>query len=264
MANDEDDDAGCIEDALAAEEDCDEYIASLYASISPSKKGNGFYIPHLSSFHANTEVRANSRFFTHPRPYDLNPDDVPTAHPLRALARMLEDAPPKSVVRAYAYFLTDPYAIDLITHHAKSKTVRVIMHPVQKSIDAIKTFCNNFTQLDDYGNNAKSVFQQFVKIRVANLVGQHCTPFTSMHIKGIITDDLVSVGSYNLSVPARCTNSECMYFLQCTEQDKTHFDSLWDALEDRPLDPWNYAPALLATVPKRAVVSGTAAKRPRM
>jgi hypothetical protein len=41
----------------------------------------------------------------------------------------MDDAPNVSVVRVYAYMLSDMDAIDLLAHHAKYKTVNVILHP---------------------------------------------------------------------------------------------------------------------------------------
>jgi len=85
----------------------------------------------MNDFHSPIDL-GNTRctFCTTPRPdYDKSPLTVPTQHPLRAIAKVLNEAPMGSIVRFYAYSLTDPFVLDLFTHHGNDKTVNVIINP---------------------------------------------------------------------------------------------------------------------------------------
>jgi hypothetical protein len=79
---------------------------------------------------------------------------LPSQHPVRVIAKIMDDAPSRSVVRVYAYMLTDMDAIDLLAHDAKHKTVNVIVivHPNTQSFNRMTQFFNEF------GNNARRHF----------------------------------------------------------------------------------------------------------
>ena len=111
----------------------------------------------------------------------------------------MHDAPDLSVVRIYAYSLTDPYVIDMIAHYAKSKQMKVILHPDQHTIRRIQEFCTNIPTAAD-GSNPRQLISRLVEIRAFPLDSPQCNEFTAMHGKSIITESLAIVGSYNLSV----------------------------------------------------------------
>jgi hypothetical protein len=229
MDNDEDYDngAGAV---WAGEEESDGYVKSIYDSLrdqTSTPPGRGWFIPDLATFHVPTA--ASNRFSCTPREYDQAPGDVPPDHPVRAVAGILAAAPELSIIRIYAYSLTDPYVIGMIAHHAKSKVIQIILHPDLHSIRRIKEFCANIPTAAG-GSNPQRVLSSRVEIRVFQLDGPHCNEFSAMHGKSIITDSLLLVGSYNLSVQARCKNKELVYVIETTDENKTMFDNEWKSL----------------------------------
>lgn len=138
--NDEGFDNGAKE-VWDGEEAADEYVKSIYDSLrtqSHASPRKGWLIPDLAHFHAPVRVYAGARFSCSPREYDQTPGDVPASHPVRAICRLLEDATDLSEIRIYAYSLTDPYVIDMIAHHGKSKRIKIILHPDQHTIRRIQ------------------------------------------------------------------------------------------------------------------------------
>ena len=250
--NDEGYDNGDSE-VWAGEEESDDYVRSIYESLrnqSHTPPEKGWFIPDLALFHTSVSVVSGSRFSCTPRDYDQAPGDVPANHPVRAISRLMHDAPDLSVVRIYAYSLTDPYVIDMIAHYARSKQVKIIMHPDQHTIRRIQEFCNNTPTAPD-GSNPRHLFSRLVEIRAFPLDSPHCNEFTAMHGKSIITESLAVVGSYNLSVQARCKNREFVYCVESTDVDKAEFDAEWQTLEGRKADVWNADPKLFERARKR-------------
>ena len=228
---DYEDNAGCADEFREGEDACDDYVDELYTELSPSKLGSGFYFRQLSELHEGTTVTAGSKFYCRPRPYDRLPSEIPQDHPLRSISYMLQNARTHSVVRVCAYMLTDPFAIDLLIHHAKSKTVKRILHPDQKSYDRIYDFLFRWHDEEEYGG-ARDVMRNAMQVRVAQTTHSR---FTQMHMNTILTKSLLGSGSYNLSCPARCANWETFFFLNAENDDITRFDTMWDSLEGREL-----------------------------
>ena len=94
----------------------------------------------LRDFHSSIDLAAGSTFRMTPPSFDRNPATIPKRHPLRAIAKVLEEAPAGSIVRICAYSLTDPLTFDLIAHHGNDKTVNVIIHPIDYTAQQIKQF----------------------------------------------------------------------------------------------------------------------------
>jgi hypothetical protein len=155
----------------------------------------------------------------------------------------MHDAPELSVIRIYAFSLTDPYVIDMIAYYAKSKQVKIILHPDQHTIRRIQEFCNNVPTAAD-GSNPKHLISRLVEIRAFPIESPFFNEFTAMHVNSIITDSLKVTGSYSLSVQARCKNIELVDCVKSTETDKAVFDFVWQAMEGRKVDVWNANPKL--------------------
>ncbi|KAL3920395.1 MAG: hypothetical protein SGARI_006956, partial [Bacillariaceae sp.] len=230
LQEDDDYDGGAAA-MLEGEKDAAEYVDSIYASLKASSTPpvDGWFIPDLANFHQGVDVFSTSRFFCEPREWDQAPSDVPVAHPLRAIADVLDKAPNRSLVRVWAYSLTDPYAIDMLTHHSKFKTMRVILHPDRYSVEQILKFCRNIPSSKE--GDPIILIKSLVQIRVAKMNAHHCEYRSSMHRKAIITASKIVVGSYNLSCLARCKNAESVYVVDTTEADKNQFDATWKSLE---------------------------------
>ena len=178
------------EDAEGFEEDFDDvddeafpHIQQYYASLTPDLRGDGHFDTRLANFHEGVNVPEERYFCSRPKSLAYLNDDprkTPADHPLRAIAWVLESAPPNLVVRVFCYSLTDPIAIDLIVHAGSSREVKVILHPNNRSKRALEEF------VDQHG---KSAFLENVEMRLANLTGADCeSSKVQMHDKSIITD----------------------------------------------------------------------------
>lgn len=220
-------------------------------SPDTKQKLTGWFIPQMSNYHHGVIVSEGRRYFSQPREEDQQPLDTPKDHPLRAIAALMDAAPAGSVIRVYACSLTDPYFIDLITHHCKEKPTQVILEPNEVSLHAIKRVCSAF-DATKAGNSepAKAILQSTnIKFRVANCYPHF--PETSMHMKGLITDEWTLLGSYNFSMAARYKNWEQVLCVRSQQVDTLWFDSLWGSLLDREIDLWNYDGSLFRKKQKR-------------
>ena len=238
LQDDEDFDGGEAE-TWAGERDAEDYVASIYSSLKDSAvpPGDGWFIPPLADFHDGVDIADTKSFYCEPREWDQDPSDVPQGHPARAIARVLQNAPEQSVVRVWTYSLTDPYMIDMLLHHAKFKTMRVILHPDIYSVKKIQEFCGNIPSSKE--GNPTILIKNLVNIRVANMNKAHCEFRSSMYRKAIITENFSGVGSYNLSCLARCKNEETLYIVKTSEADIQNFDEKWNSLATRQLDITN-------------------------
>jgi len=157
---------------------------------------------------------------------------------------VMEAASNGSVIRLYSYSLTDPYLIDLITHHCKTKTIHIILEANELSINVIKRVCSEFDATKT-GNSepAKALVQSTnIMFRVANCYPHF--PETSMHMKGLITKEWTILGSYNFSLAARYKNWEQLVCVRSQQVDTLWFDALWGSLMEREIDLWNYDASL--------------------
>lgn len=217
---------------LKEQEEADKSYDSLVQTMFDSNSGDraGWYLDHMETFHERTTAQAGESYYAIPAAYSA---PLPPQHPLRVIAKMFNDAPNGSVVRVYAYMLTDMDAIDLLAHYAKHKTVNVIIHPNDQSYNRMTQF------FDEFGNSAR---RHFANVRVAPLSGPGNTRFTQMHIKGVVTRSLSAFGSYNLTYPAKHASWEMITLKNTTTTDIEFFDRLWETC--RPIQQTQ--PTLLA------------------
>jgi hypothetical protein len=133
------------------------------------------------------------KFSTSPCPYDRRPSDVPAQHPIRAIAKVLYQAPPNSTIRIYCYELSDPFALDLHIQHGGDKAVKIIIQPCERSVARIKAFLKRFERVNSY-----DIFYLRVELRIVNPAKPWCTRYSSMHDKRLMTNnDHCLYGSYN-------------------------------------------------------------------
>ena len=198
-------------------EEADKSYDTLVEAMLDSNSGDraGWYLDHMERFHENTTAQAGESYYSFPAAFSA---PIPPQHPLRVIAKIMYDAPNQSVVRVYAYMLTDMDAIDLLAHHAKHKTVNVIIHPSDQTYSRMAQF------FDEFGNSAR---RHFANVRVAPLSGPDCTRYTQMHIKGVMTESLSAFGSYNLTYPAKHANWEMITLTNTIATDVAFFDTLW-------------------------------------
>lgn len=235
----------------------DEAVQAVENSLKNSspntqkKLTTGWFIPQMANYHDCVSISDGRRYFSQPREEDQQPLDTPQDHPLRAVAAVMESAPPSSLIRVYAYSLTDPYFIDLITHHCQTKIIHVILEPNQISITVMKRVCNSFDATKaGHSEPAKALLQSAnIKFRVAN-----CSPHfpeTSMHMKGIITAEWTILGSYTFSLAARYKNWEQIMCVRSHQVDTLWFDALWGTLREREIDLWNIDASMFRKKQKR-------------
>ena len=98
---------------------------------------------------SNDAVVPGGRFQCSPRRKDDNASTVPEQHPLRAIVKVMDEAPDDDAIRMHIYSITDPFMIDTIVHCTKSKNIRVILHPSKESVDSFQMFCRNIPRGSD-------------------------------------------------------------------------------------------------------------------
>lgn len=202
----------------------DEY----YKSLTTDHLGGGWFNQELRTMAENVELSHGSRYRTVPRAYDKDTvSTVPENHPIRAFARALETAPSGSIIRVYAFMLTDPFAIDMLIHYGKNNPIRLILFWDEdgRNKKAIDRF------FKEYGDQAKKAFAQRISLEWVVRDTEGCSRFTQMHAKTIITDDFCLTGSYILSCPARCASWEHVVALTTEDSDKEAFDDIWNMLD---------------------------------
>ena len=148
------------------------------------------------------------------------------------------------MIRVYAFSLTDPYFIDLVTHHCKTKIIHVILEPNEVSIKVITRVCSAFDAAKAGDSEPAKALLQSTNIffRVADCYPHF--PETSMHMKGLITSGWTILGSYNFSLASRYKNWEQVMCVRSQQVDTLWFDALWGSLIGREIDLWNYDPSL--------------------
>lgn len=224
---------------------------SSKASPLPERGGGSFFIPQLANLLLDDEnVKEGDRYYCEPRSLkDENVDDVPRKHPLRAMFTVFKAATDsilnadkvsgvpsdtqESIIRIYAYSLSCPYVLDLLVHYAKHFEIRVIFHPKIHSLKMIKVYVDSLPQHHAEAGSPRRGMET-LQIRVVNLQGLN-NEMASMHRKQVIVEDLMLVGSYDLSLAARCYNWENMFVLKTRPDDILRLDAMWDELIDRKL-----------------------------
>ena len=208
----------------------DDEVWHYLDNIPEASLGYGWFDNEMALLCQSIDL--NSRKFTNsPRPYDKRPADVPAQHPIRAVAKVLDLAPPDSTIRIYCCALSDPFALDLFTHHGGDKTVKIIMQPCDRSVGRIKEFLKRFERVNSY-----DVFYSRVQLRIADTTQRGCTRYSSMHDERLMTNKNCLVGSYNMTPVARCANWEAMALTETTQQEIDGFDALWETLRGREIE----------------------------
>ena len=198
----------------------DRYIQNLHDN---HLFGSGYYDQRLEHFHEAISLTTKNLYYAKPRPRECieRVDETPSDHPLRAIAAVLESAPDNSIVRITAYSLTDMLAINLLSHHGGSKTIRVLLH---RSTETRKALAKWVTEI---GN--KRALLENVEIRLVAMSTFGATSFkASLHAKSVITDAYTVIGSYNLSNLARAGNFEVITVTPTQQESITTFDEMWD------------------------------------
>lgn len=213
--------------------------------------GYGWLDKRVGTLHEGVNLQKKTFYRTVPRRFDKEPSDIPADHPLRAVARVLHESPPRSNIRVKCYMLTDWFAIDLLFHYGASHVVQIIVDYAcpadvaeaarleSEGKPAPKYTAHALRKFLDFFKRANSVLLfETVEIRVANTVDGHCCKYgrSSMHEKTVITDNHTACGSYNLTGYARCKNWESLHVFATNQDVLEGFDTHWDALgEDREL-----------------------------
>jgi hypothetical protein len=121
------DDTGVVDDDnIVGDED---EIWNFADDIPESSLGYGWFFDDtqmVESLRQSVDLSTRT-FSTKPRPCDRQPADIPAQHPIRAIALVLQQAPPNSTVQIYCSSLSDPFALDPIIQHGIDKTVKVIL-----------------------------------------------------------------------------------------------------------------------------------------
>lgn len=233
-------------DDIPVLEEADPYV------VVPNKCfGYGWLDKRVGTLHDGVDLTKKTFFRAVPRRFDNEPKDVPVDHPLRAIARVLYESPPRSNIRVKCNMLTDWFAIDLLLHYGASHVVQIIVDyasPAElaeaarlekEKKPAQKYTVNSLRKFLDFFQRANSVLLfETVEIRVANTVDGHCCKYgrSSMQEKTVITENQTACGSYNLTGYACCKNWESLHVFATTADVVEDFDTHWGALgEDREL-----------------------------
>lgn len=144
MEEEVDDTRTRLKEEEEADKSYDTHVEAVFESNSSDD--SGWYLDHIATFHENTTAQAGGTYYSSPAAYSA---PLPSHHPLRVIAKITDDAPNGSVVRVYAYMLSDMDAIGLLAHHANHKTVNVILHPSTLSFNRMTQFFISETALND-------------------------------------------------------------------------------------------------------------------
>lgn len=117
----------------------EEEVWQYIDNIPPENLGFGWFDNEMATLSDSVDLSL-PKFSTKPRPYDRRPANVPAQHPIRAIAKVLQEAPRNSTVRIYCFALSDPFALDLLIHHGGDKTVKkyyATLRPFQESYQRV-------------------------------------------------------------------------------------------------------------------------------
>lgn len=208
-------------------------VVNYYANLSPSKLGEGFFDRSLATFHEPIDLSSVRTFFSSPKSLSHIDDhaSTPNDHPLRAIARVLNDAPDNTTVRVSCYRLTDIVAMELLVYAGNNREVQLILSPHEDNLKGLKKFVHTTGLL------GKNALLENLEVRLAYLTGATCeSRNVAMHRKSIITDTFAVFGSYNLSSFARVGNWEEVTVVETTPRQIQEFDSVWTTLETRQME----------------------------
>ena len=196
----------------------DRYYQRLRARLA----GDGFRDPLLLNFHDVVDLSTQTLFIAHPRAMETYEDipGTPNDHPLRAIAAVLDQAAPGSTVRVFAYSLTDVAAIDLLVHAGKTKTVQVLLQRSDATRKALKKWADEVGKVD---------ILEHMEMRLASAETLGATSSkASLHVKAVVTTNLMAMGSYNLSKLARSGNLETLSVMPTEQSLVNKFDEIWN------------------------------------
>mmetsp|Transcript_28103 Transcript_28103/g.43267 ORF Transcript_28103/g.43267 Transcript_28103/m.43267 type:complete len:287 (-) Transcript_28103:63-923(-) len=218
-----------------------------YVMVPLEKLGKGYFDEDVGKLKDGINLQTKTYYSSVPRSADTSALTVPADHPLRAIAKVLEEAPPESTIRVYAYVWTCKYAIDLLLHYAAQYDLKIILNyddrdrveAAAKSLasgGAGKTYSVNRISafLDHTDDNHSYAMFALTGCRVVDVTGSWISG-SSMHEKCIITETKTVVGSYNLSYFARCKNYESVHVVDTVTKQCQDFDALWESLGDRDI-----------------------------
>ena len=164
-----------------------------------------------------------------PEPYVIH--SLPDLHPLRAVAKMFQDASNGSTVRVFTTNLGDPFALILLCLHAaeKKKEVRLIIPnsiPVQEKLKSL------FVEMGDLYHH---IFVDLVTTRVASSdsVNKLCGRDTKCFV---ITDNHFALGDYSMARPGEIEGNDESKLEVFSADDAQKpdlirlFDSQWQSL----------------------------------
>ena len=201
-----------------------------YCISAPDElKGTGWFDVRNATLPEGVDLSRGRRYQSEPRAWDKKASDVPLRHPLRAIAKMLEDAPSSSTIRIKCYALSDWFALDLLIHYGASKIVKVIIDDEEKYVEKMEKFLKHYERFNSY--DAFRRIEVRVAIRNHGPTCPNCSGYTSMHENRVITDSYSLFGSYNLTANARCKNWESCYVADSVQEEKDAFDLHWNALD---------------------------------
>ena len=66
---------------------------------------------------------------------------------IHSVPRVLHEAPVGLIVRMCCFSLTDPFAVDMITHHGDDEILNVVLHPEVYAVQQIKMFLEKHSRL---------------------------------------------------------------------------------------------------------------------
>lgn len=184
---------------------------------------SGYYDQRLQNYHAPVDLATKALYYAKPRKGECieQVNETPQDHPLRAIASVLESAAVGSTIRVTAYSLTDMLAINLLSHHGATKTVRVLLH---RSIATHKALVKWVTEV---GN--KRALLENVEIRLISMTTMGANNNkASLHAKSVITDTYTTLGSYDLSNLARAGNFEVLTVTPTQQESIDLFDWMWE------------------------------------
>ena len=87
---------GILEAFKRAEDDVDEHVRNYTKSLTVEGMGGGWFDMNLASLHEPVDLAHCRTFYASPRSLGEieRPVDTPRNHPLRAIGRIWNDAPP--------------------------------------------------------------------------------------------------------------------------------------------------------------------------
>jgi hypothetical protein len=210
-----------------------------FFEVPDDSQGLGWFDRRNAALSSGIDLTALDFYQTFPRPYDRDVAQIPSDHPIRAIAKILESTAENSTVRIKCYRLTDCFAIDLLLHYGSDRDIRLILDYVPEediADDIKKNSVRSLMRFLEYNKHFGSyaIFRQ-IEIRVAvtsQPENRHCCQYgySSMHEKQIITDSYSVYGSYTLTGYARCKNYESIRISASRQEESESFDRLWNEL----------------------------------